>query len=423
MNVGAIESNYPVRFGKLTYALPDFKSINEAAYWDYQQNRVYFRSKRKPMGQRGPGQLKKPPPNVDKIIRADEPRPPACPKSGSKQFYKNGIHSRTIYDLRFSRAGVRRWVIRYYYQRYQCRDCTHGQNELSRFEKCGKSLQAFVVYQLVELRMSHSAIVRSIATLFRLNMSRDSVNRVKTSSPKRYLAAYNNILDQIAKGELVHADETQIKVRSEVHYVWVFANLTEVAYVYSRSRDGSTAQDVLRDFKGVLVSDFYSGYDGIKCVQQKCLIHLNDDVLRHPFNEEMKEIAGRFAGLLKPVIDTIDRYGLKAYHLRKHKKSVEQFYSYFTKHEYNTEVAAGYKKRFEKNRDKLFVFLDYDGVPWNNNNAEHAVKAFANLRITIGASGTAKGISEYLVLLSISETCKLKGVDFLTFLQSDKVDI
>jgi hypothetical protein len=164
MNVGAIESNYPVRFGKLTYALPDFKSINEAAYWDYQQNRVYFRSKRKPMGQRGPGQLKKPPPNVDKIIRADEPRPPACPKCGSKQFYKNGVHSRTIYDLRFSRAGVRRWVIRYYYQRYQCRDCTHGQNELPRFEKCGKSLQAFVVYQLVELRMSHSAIVRSIAS-------------------------------------------------------------------------------------------------------------------------------------------------------------------------------------------------------------------------------------------------------------------
>ncbi len=102
---------------------------------------------------------------------------------------------------------------------------------------------------------------------------------------------------------------------------------------------------------------------------------------------------------------------------------MEQFYSYFAKREYNTEVAAGYKKRFEKNRDKLFVFLDYDGVPWNNNNAEHAVKAFANLRTTIGASGTAKGISEYLVLLSISETCKLKGVDFLTFLQSGKVDI
>jgi hypothetical protein len=34
----------------------------------------------------------------------------------------------------------------------------------------------------------------------------------------------------------------------------------------------------------------------------------------------------------------------------------------------------------EKNRDKLFTFLEYDGVSWNNNNAEHAIKAFARLR-------------------------------------------
>jgi hypothetical protein len=28
----------------------------------------------------------------------------------------------------------------------------------------------------------------------------------------------------------------------------------------------------------------------------------------------------------------------------------------------------------------LFTFLDHDGVPWNNNNAEHAVKRFADYR-------------------------------------------
>jgi hypothetical protein len=43
---------------------------------------------------------------------------------------------------------------------------------------------------------------------------------------------------------------------------------------------------MLKDFKGVLVSDFYSAYDAIPCPQQKCLIHLirdlNDDVLKHP---------------------------------------------------------------------------------------------------------------------------------------------
>ena len=78
---------------------------------------------------------------------------------------------------------------------------------------------------------------------------------------------------------------------------------------------------------------------------------------------------------------------------------------------------------FRENRDKLFTFLDYDGVPWNNNNAEHAVKAFARLRRVIGTSSTAKGLEEYLVLLSISETCKLREEEFLGFLRSGAAGI
>ena len=88
-----------------------------------------------------------------------------------------------------------------------------------------------------------------------------------------------------------------------------------------------------------------------------------------------------------------------------------------------TEVATGYQKRFAKNRDRLFTFLDHDGVPWNNNNAEHAIKAFARLRNIFGGTSTVKGMREYLILLSISETCKNKGVRFLDFLLSGESDV
>ena len=76
-----------------------------------------------------------------------------------------------------------------------------------------------------------------------------------------------------------------------------------------------------------------------------------------------------------------------------------------------------------KNRDRLFTFLDYDGVPWNNNNAEHAIKAFARLRNIFGGTSTVKGMREYLILLSISEMCKNKGVRFLDFLLSEESDM
>jgi hypothetical protein len=209
--------------------------------------------------------------------------------------------------------------------------------------------------------------------------------------------------------------------------VWVLTSVTEVVYLLAESREGEMMQQLLKDFKGVLVTDFYAAYDSIECPQQKCLIHLmrdlNDEILNNPFDEEAKLIALWFAALLKPIVETIDRRGLKTHFLRKHLRDVERFYGFLHKSDFNSDVASALKKRFEKNRDKLFTFLRYDGVPWNNNNAEHAIKAFARLRGVISGLSTKKGIDEYVTLLSISETCKYQGIDFLAFLRSGESDV
>jgi hypothetical protein len=64
-----------------------------------------------------------------------------------------------------------------------------------------------------------------------------------------------------------------------------------------------------------LVSDFYSAYDSIDCPRQKCLIHLmrdlNDDILKYPYDDELRQIVQQFAELLKPIVDTVDRRGLE----------------------------------------------------------------------------------------------------------------
>jgi len=218
-----------------------------------------------------------------------------------------------------------------------------------------------------------------------------------------------------------------VRIEGSDRYVWVFANFEEVVFIYGDTREAKTVQEVLGDFRGVLVSDFYAAYDGLDCAHQKCLIHLmrdiNEDLRKQPFNEEMKHIAYSFAALLKPIVETVDQFGLKARHLHKHRKSVARFYEALAQRDYQTEPAAGYRRRFEKCRDRLFTFLGYDGIPWNNNNAEHAIKAFARLRNVIGTNSTAKSMCDYLVLLSVAETCKCKGLNFLDFLRSGSADI
>jgi len=123
------------------------------------------------------------------------------------------------------------------------------------------------------------------------------------------------------------------------------------------------------------------------------------------------------------MVETIDRYGLKSHFLRKHIRDVDRFYKGLSRCAFQTEAAVKFKERIEKNRDKLFTFLSHDGVPWNNNNAEHAIKAFAMLRHVIGGITSEKGIRDYLVLLSICQTCKYRGLDFLDFLRSGEKDI
>ena len=430
VNINGLERDYPRRFGKLRYVLPEFKTINEAAYWDYQRSKVYARSKKRiepsACSPRSRSYSKKSV-RINKNILTTENRPDFCPKCNCTRMYKNGHFSSIVYDLRFSGAGIKRWVTKSFFTSYTCWICKSRYNELPRQERYGRDLRSYILYQIIELGMSQLSVGRNLHTLFNLQISRSAMARIKTSSAKGYEVTYRSILSRIVGGNLVHVDETTVKFGGGTGYVWVFTNLVDVAYVFSETRGASVPKDILGNFKGVLVTDFYTGYDSVECQQQKCLIHLmrdmNEDVLKNAFNEEMEELAHSFAGIIKPMIETIDRFGLKSRYLRKHKKAVKRFYRALAKHEYQTEVSIGYKKRFEKNRDKLFTFLDHDGIPWNNNNAEHAVKAFAELRGGIGPNGTPKSIQEYLMLMSICESCKYRRVGFLSFLRSGELDI
>ena len=123
------------------------------------------------------------------------------------------------------------------------------------------------------------------------------------------------------------------------------------------------------------------------------------------------------------MIESVDQHGLKSHFLKKHLASVERFYREMSGTDVHSETAVKVKGRLEKNRGKLFTFLSQDNVPWNNNNVEHAIKTFAALRRVIGGVTTEKGVREYLVLLSLCETCKYMGIGFLDFLRSGEKDI
>jgi Transposase IS66 family len=420
-----LEVGFQRTFGKFPSALPEFEKINAAAYWDYQRTRVFVRTNKTLQRslKRTRTLVKKV--AVEKEVKVED-KPPFCPRCGYSRLWTYRGRSHVVFDLTFTRRGIRRWAVRYHYNKYRCGECRAEMTIYSRDSKYGPNLRAYVIYLLIEMRLSHQKVVEHVDTVFKVNILTTKVSEMKSTMAKKYEPMYRMILEHIASGPLVHADETKGVVYGGGHYVWIFANMTSVAYVYSASRDASVLNNVLAEFEGVLVSDFYGGYDGMSCRQQKCLIHLmrdiNEDILKHPFNEELTFVAKRFGALLREIVATIDTYGLKKRHLGKHKRSAERFLNDVAALQCTTEVSSSLQKRINKNRDRLFTFLNHDDVPWNNNNAEHAVRAFTRLR-NVMVTSTPKGTAEYCVLLSVQQTLRCRGIGFLDFLRSGRVAI
>ncbi|MGA9669875.1 MAG: IS66 family transposase [Terracidiphilus sp.] len=418
------------KWTKFKSSIAGLEQINDAAQWDYQRSRVYAR----------PEPIKRPSPtNSDKSPRLKRQNytdivwipPNDCPKCASKKRTKDRVILRHVQDILFGTTSLKQRFVKHVFQTYQCRTCGHvyGLDERYRAKayKYGWNLLSYVIFHTVGLCMPQRTVHRSAQRLFGLTCPRTLINQSKARASNYYAPTKKSILERIVAGHLVHADETRANIKGKLAYVWVLTNLHEVAYILADSREGELIQRLLEDFKGVLVSDFYAAYDSIPCPQQKCLIHLmrdlNDDVLQNPFDEELKSIVTDFSKVLQAIIANIDRRGLKKYFLRKHAKGVARFYRMLDRASFKSEVALKTQKRLEKNRDKLFTFLQYDGVPWNNNNAEHAIKAFAKLRDIVSGSSTKKGIDEYLTLLSISQTCEYQKIDFLNFLRSGEKDL
>lgn len=420
----------PRKWQGTVYCSPDLDYINRCAYFDYQKEKVYFRTSGSVLQV-----LKKEKKQqklfvrVNKIIKFRRPR--KCPHCGNTKFRIGTHFSRKVIDVKFFHGGMKRWVTKYTGVDYICTEC-HKIYSRKRHRclksKYGLNLMCWMVYQNIANGMGGGQIKRILEDAFALPVSANLVSdRFRPAMAVHYKTTYNKILKNILSGKIIFADETQINPQDGSGYVWVIASMEETYYIFTETREGNFLINLLKNFKGVLVSDFYAAYNSISCAQQKCLIHLirdlNNDFIKNQLDEEFKTLLQLFTVLLRKIIDTIDKHGLKKRFLNKHRKETKRFFADICRKEYTSELARSYQKRFIKNQGVLFTFLEYDGVPWNNNSAEHAMKAFAEFRKRIGHLFTRASLKEFLIMLSVWQTCKSKGINFLNFLCSRQQDI
>lgn len=413
------------------YFTKECKAISGFAYFDYQQTKIFVRTN--PISRqalRNKNKLKKQIKNISNEQADIQPKYcPVCKSRNPKHFQKQSSTSRKqVIDLKFLKNGVKKWVYEYQGGCFRCLKCNKEfyTKNAHHLKDHGDNLKKWCVNQHIEYYMSFKAIADSLRE-FNIKIDKIRAFRFKEEFANKYSKTYEKVIQHVCEGRLIHIDETSVNIKGmSSTYVWIFATMDAVFYVYRPNRETEFLREMLKKFNGVLVSDFYTGYDFLQCEKQKCLVHLlrdlNNDLYKNQMDIEFKNIVTNFGKLLKTVIETIDRYGLRKRNLNKHKRDVKSFFNKLIfNQEYESDLAAKYQKRFMKNEDSLFTFLNHDNVPWNNNNAEHAVKSFAKHRERGNSVFTEKSIQDYMVLLSIQQTCKYRGIRFMDFLKSDNI--
>jgi predicted RecB family nuclease len=416
-----------------------FEEIIEFAHFSYDKSRILLRpDSTTETADTSPSPEKKTRPPVFRRIapvRANRivkvRRRMKCPRHNVRLTRSDAKAEKIITDLVFTKNGCRKTFLKYVGAKAYCKTCGCDYLPPAIHKICKSSLgygfQAWVAYQRVALRQPYEAITRMMEDMFEEKITSATAVNFVSAVADRYARAESALLRRMLKSPFIHVDDTKVNIQGENNYVWAFTDGVHVVFRMTATRESDIVHEVLKGYKGVMVSDFYPGFDSVGCRQQKCLIHLvrdiNDELWDNPFDTLLEDFAAAVRDLLVPILQDVQRYGLKARHLHKHKVLVDRFYrDKIETGQCSSEVTMRFKTRFQRYRESLFLFLEEDSIPWNNNTGERALRHLAVQR-KISGFFFKSFASRYLVLLGIAQTCRFQNKSFLKFLLSGEMDV
>jgi len=415
-----------------------FESILRSSHFDYKNKKVSFsingrtrnKEKKKRGAKIGHKAYHKKIPKAGKVYRF--PRRRKCTfHKGEVLQASEKMAERTIIDLVFMKSGVRKTITKYIGTKSYCPKCHRyynplGINKLGN-KVFGHNFQSWVIYQRLTLRLPYRIIIQVIEDQFNESLSQGTIiNFIKYFS-SFYYDTEKILIGKILRSPFIHVDETKINIQSIQHYVWVLTDNNHVVFKLTETREPKIIHRILSDYQGILISDFYPGYDSMECKQQKCWGHLlrdiNNDLWAAPFDTEFELFVVEVRNMIIPIMEAIQKYGLKKRNLKKFKKVVNKFYkSVIVNKSYKSDLTIKYRNRFEKYSNCLFTFLEHNGILWHNNTAERALRHLAVQR-KISGSFFEFVTHRYLILLGIMQTCRFQNKSYLKFLLSGDKDI
>lgn len=342
-------------------------------------------------------------------------------------------------------------IVRYVRMAYECPKCKHTAHpyiqkadtptSLMNHSLASPSSVANVMYQKyvnsVPLYRQEKDWEQLGIFLSRATMA----NWVIRCSEDYLIPITEHLRKELLTRDIVHCDETPVQVLKEEgkkpqtkSYMWLYRTGNDdkepvILYDYQPSRNGDHAATFLKDFKGYVHSDGYSGYNKLSdIIRCGCWAHL-----RRKFVEAVPgkkaidtpltnaEIGRDYCNQLFKMEEALkDFTPEERYHkrLELEKPVLEAFWCWLENLNVLNGSALGKAVTYARNQKKYMENYLLDGrCSLSNNVAENAIRPFTVGRKNWLFADTPKGASASAAVYSIIETAKANGLNVYTYLE------
>jgi len=240
---------------------------------------------------------------------------------------------------------------------------------------------------------------------------------------------------QLNNTDVLQADETPVKVlKGNIRgYMWCYHSCNPknrfVLFEYNDSRSGKVVSDNLRDYQGILQTDGYSGYNGMRSkdnvISLGCWAHC-----RRHFADVVKisSKAGKAHEVMKWIsklyqIESEAREQRLSFAERKKLRQerspiiLQTICDLITKTSPPTKSALGKAITYASNQWKYLIkYVDYGEVEIDNNWIENQIRPFALGRRNWLFLGNERSANIAAFFYSLIQTCILNDIDARKYL-------
>ncbi len=274
-----------------------------------------------------------------------------------------------------------------------------------------------------------------------ISLSRATMaNWVIRCSQDYLLPIIDHLRKELLARDVIHCDETPLQVLKEdgkrpqtKSYMWLYRTGNDdkspvILYDYQPSRNGDHAVTYLKDFKGYVHSDGFSGYNKLNGITRcGCWAHLRRKFVEAiPSKKTGNELTTAEIGRdycnrlfeIESQLKDLSPEQRKCKRLELEKPVLEAFWCWLESVNVLKGSALGKAVTYAFNQRPYMENYLLDGrCALSNNAAENAIRPFTVGRKNWLFSDTPKGASASAAVYSIVETAKANGLNVFTYLE------